>query len=459
MNTKWLQTRQTKYGTYATVYTLIVLAALVIVNLLANDRNKTYDTTSNKQYSLSEQTLKILNDLKQDVKLTYFDSASGFERAKDQLGRYSTVSRKVTVDYVDPVQKVGVAQAMGVTRRGQLFVQTGGKTEEAAGLGEEDVTSALVRVLKGTRRNACFVQGSGEGDLGEMSENGLSSAKEALTKNNYQPRPISLLEKPEVPKDCTVLIVAGPRLAYPETEVNAIKSYIEGGGHALILVGPVLKMAKQQVSENPALENLLKGWGITLENNLILDAGKVSQMFGLSPIVPLVTRYENHPITRTMKGVVTAFPLSRSIVVATGGANGAQTLMSTGTSSFATTNLSSAEIQIDPNKDRRGPFPLGAIGTVGADPKTQGRFVVVGSANWIANNALDLPQVANRDLFLNTMNWLSADEDLISIRPKDPEDRRLTMTASQRNTMVMVSQFLIPLTMLVLGISVWWRRR
>jgi len=87
----------------------------------------------------------------------------------------------------------------------------------------------------------------------------------------------------------------------------------------------------------------------------------------------------------------------------------------------------------------------------------KGRFVVVGSSSWIGNGGLQLS--GNRDLFLNMVNWLSSDEDLISIRPKDPEDRRLNMNQRQSNLMFFGSVIGIPALMFLAGFSVWWRRR
>jgi ABC-type uncharacterized transport system involved in gliding motility auxiliary subunit len=101
---------------------------------------------------------------------------------------------------------------------------------------------------------------------------------------------------------------------------------------------------------------------------------------------------------------------------------------------------------------------MAAAGTYSSGkPNTQGRFVVVGSSGWAANSFLRFN--GNRDLLLNMMNWLSSDEDLISIRPKEPEDRRLTLTRAQMGTIRMVSQFLLPLLVIAMGIVVWWKRR
>ena len=88
---------------------------------------------------------------------------------------------------------------------------------------------------------------------------------------------------------------------------------------------------------------------------------------------------------------------------------------------------------------------------------SQGRFVVVGSARWAENGFIGFN--GNRDLALNTVNWLSSDEDLISIRPKQEEDRRITMTRSQINMVTWFSQLFLPLAVIVGGITVWWKRR
>ncbi|HSM79524.1 MAG TPA: hypothetical protein VLT57_17920, partial [Bryobacteraceae bacterium] len=131
---------------------------------------------------------------------------------------------------------------------------------------------------------------------------------------------------------------------------------------------------------------------------------------------------------------------------------------SSSSGSFSTNNLGPGEIALDPNKAKKGPFPMAAAGTYSTGkPNSQGRFVVVGSSGWAANSFIRFN--GNRDLLLNMMNWLSSDEDLISIRPKEPEDRRLTLTRAQMGTVRMVSQFLLPLIVIAMGIAVWWKRR
>jgi ABC-type uncharacterized transport system involved in gliding motility auxiliary subunit len=221
---------------------------------------------------------------------------------------------------------------------------------------------------------------------------------------------------------------------------------------------PPLKVRRMSVTDNDALAGVLESWGVTPEKDLILDENPIGQLAGLGPQVPLVTTYESHPIVAPMKGLATGFPLSRSLTVKNGAKTTVEKLFSSSAGSFSTSNLGPGEIALDPKTAKKGPFTMAAAGTYSSGkPNTQGRFVVVGSSGWAANSFLRFN--GNRDLLLNMMNWLSSDEDLISIRPKEPEDRRLTLTRAQMGTIRMVSQFLLPLLVIAMGIVVWWKRR
>lgn len=453
MNTDWIKTRQTKYGAYLAVYIIVIAAVLFAANFLANRYNKSFDSTANKRFSLSDQTQKVVKGLKQDVTIEYFDKTSAFGQAKDLLDRYDNLSPKLKVEYIDPDKKPAVAKAAGIRNYGATIIQVGNKTQEAKSVTEEEITGALIRALKGGDRLACFVQGSGEHSLDDTGRSGYANAKEVLEHNNYKTRTISLIEKAEIPKECTVLVVGGPRFDYQQPAVDAIKNYVAGGGRALLMLDPPVKLGREDVADNAALAKMIEGWGVTLDKDLVLDTSGVGQIFGLSEVVPLVTTYEQHAIVREMKEIATAFPLTRSLDVK----SGAEKLFSTSGNAYATTNLSSQQIALNPAKDKKGPFTLGAAGTVSASGSGQGRWVVVGSSGWVANNILRFN--GNRDLFLNMMAWLGSDEDLISIRPKEQEDRRLSLSRRQMNVLFYLTVLFLPLAVVGAGLSVWWRRR
>jgi hypothetical protein len=157
-----------------------------------------------------------------------------------------------------------------------------------------------------------------------------------------------------------------------------------------------------------------------------------------------------------MKGVATAFPLARSLEVKSADKFTAEKLFSTGENSVGTTNLASTEI--DPKTGKQGPFALGAAVTYKPGQQgVEGRIVVTGSSNWVGNGIVGFQ--GNRDLFLNMLNWLSSDEDLISIRPKDPENRPLQLSRGQMRSIFYSSVILVPLAVIAAGVSVWWKRR
>jgi ABC-type uncharacterized transport system involved in gliding motility auxiliary subunit len=460
MKLSWLKARQTKFGAYVAAYVIVILAVLSAANYLADRHNKSFDATKNKRYSLSDQTEKVVKNLKQDVTITYFDRGTEFSRARDLLDRYDKISSKLKIDYVDLEKKPTLARQLGIRSLGTVFVQAGSKREEAKSLTEEEVTGALIRSLKSGDRNACFVSGSGERTIDDSNRGGISAMKDALEKNNYKTRTISLLEKPEVPKDCTVLAMVGPRKDYTDPEVSAIKTYVEASGRALFLLDPPLSMGHDETAENPGLTKLLEGWGVIAEKDLVLDVSGIGQVFGLGPESPLVSNYESQAIVRDMKGVGTVFPISRSLDTKTAEKTTVEKLFATSAESFATTNLSSGQVRLDPKKDKKGPFTLAVAGTYNPGKAGgQGRFVVVGSADWATNSILPARQLGNRDLLLNMMNWLSSDEDLISIRPKDPEDQSFTMTMAQRNLVFYWSLIVMPVAVVFSGFMVWWKRR
>ena len=458
MANQWLKARQTRYAAYATAYIAIVLAAVVVANILADRYNKSFDATSNKRYSLSAQTAKIVKGLKQDATITYFDQSTRFREAKDLLDQYANLSRKVHVEYVDPDKNPQLAREEGIRDMGTALVQIGAKKEEAKNMTEEGITGAFIRDLKSTTRTVCFVTGSGEHQPDDRQRDGLSGFKDLLPKDDYESKTIDLLQKAEVPGDCTTLVIAGPTRNYEQPEVEAIKKYVEEGGRALLMLDPPLKLGHSEISDNDALTNLLQSWGVTLSKDLILDLNPIGQLAGVGPQVALVTSYSSQPIVNDMKGTATGFPLARSMEIKSTAKTSVQKLFDSSSSSLATTNLSSASVNVNDPKNKKGPFTIAAAGTYDTGKENgQGRFVVVGSSSWAANSFITFN--GNDDLALNAINWLASDEDLISIRPKQREDRRITMTRAQLNLVRLTSQFALPLAVMIVGVGVWWKRR
>jgi ABC-type uncharacterized transport system involved in gliding motility auxiliary subunit len=451
MASEWIKARQTRYGAFVALYVIVILAIVVAANWLANHRNKTFDVTSNKQYTLSDETKKVTGNLKKPVTIYYFNRSDAYEQARDLLDRYKNLSSNINVTYVDPEKKPDIARIEGARNLGDIVVDTGTKKETAKALTEEEITGALVRAQKSGARMVCFVQGSGEHQIDSTDRDGYSTVKDALNKNNYNTQAISLIEKPEVPKTCNVVVVAGPKNDYLQPALDALKTYVNGGGKVLFNFDPVLNIPDQKMGDTPKLAALVTEWGITPQENVVLDLSSASRLFG--QLSPVSGSYSQQAIVRPMGDVATVFPLARSLEVK----SPAQDLFSSTSDSYALTNPKLPIKEADLDKGKKGPFVLGAASTIGSGTN-QGRVVVVGSSTWMANNIMSAP-MGNRDLALNTMNWLTQDEDLISIRPKQPEDRRLHVTGNAIRVMFLTSVIFLPLIVIASGVSVWWKRR
>jgi ABC-type uncharacterized transport system involved in gliding motility auxiliary subunit len=483
MNFDWAKTRQAKSGAFMAVYIVVGFAILAAINYLAVQYNKNYDATQNQLYSLSDQTHKILGNLDQEVKIYYFDRKMQFARAEDMLRRYESASSRVTVEYIDPDARREVAEAMNVTSYGTVFVELGATREKANSVNEEDLTNAIIKAIKGKEKKACLLAGHAEAGPDDQGREGFSAAKQEIEGANYVTETISLLERPQIPSDCTVLIIAGPDTDYLEPEIEILRRYVEGGGRALFLLDH---------EKSPRLVELAASWGVRVNQDVVIDMSGIGQLFGGGPLTPLVAEYENHPISSVMRGSYTFFPMTRSVEPGDSASGWtATTLFNTTANSFSTEELDIQDGKLirHPDQERQGPIPIGVAATytvpegAGSSPETaepdaavedpdavpadeqdpledeekQGRIVVIGTSQLARNASIGLG--GNVDLFLNMMNWLSSDEDLISIRPKEPDNTPLDVSASEMQRILLGTVFGLPLLIIVAGVRVWWMRR
>ncbi len=452
-----ISARQARFGATAGLYTIVVVAVLVLINWLGLTYNKTYDTTSNKRFTLSQETSKVVHNLKQDATITYFDKASGFDQAKGILDRYRNLSPKIHLEYVDYQKQPTLAKSYGLRFPGTAYVEIGQRREEAKSLNEEGITGAFLKDLKGVRK-VCFVKGSQEHNLEDTDSNGLSKFKTLLERDNYLTSSITLLDKTAVPADCNVVIIAGPQGDYIANQVTALKTYVENGGRVLFLLDPPLDFGREHIAENAALTGLLAEWGITEDKDLVLEQNPMGQMFGFGPEIPLVSSYESHPIVSDLKNSYTGFPVARSLQIKNAGKVTNSKLFSTSDAAIATTKLNSNAVDPADPSNKKGPFVLGVAGEYNTGKAgSPGRFVVVGSSGFVTNSMFGFQ--ANRDLALNSINWLSSDEDLISIRPKETEDRKLEANQRQMNVFAYTDLLAIPLMIIVGGVAVFLKRR
>lgn len=464
--------RQARYGTLAATSVLVVLGILVAINYIGKQQNKRWDLTAAKQFSLSDQTRTVLTKLDAPLQITVFAQDLDFPRYRDKLKEYEYVSKNVTTEYVDPDKKPTIAKANQATA-GTLLFNYKGRTERATSDNEQDITTAVIKVVSGQQRKVYFTQGHGEKDTTSAERDGYNAIAGALGRENYTVEKIAIAQAGSVPDDATVLVVAGPRLDFFAPEVDAMKKYLEKGGKLLLELDPPDK------ADSPPLTNLIvlaHDWGVDIGNNVVVDVSGMGRMIGTDASVPIVVGYPSHPITQRFN-FITAYPLSREAAPVSGGVNGhiAQPFLETSPRSWAETDikslLASGQVALDEAKgDKKGPIVIGSavsapVASAPATPpkpgdeapKPETRVAVVGDSDFAANGALGIQ--GNRDLFMNTVGWLSQQENLISIRPKEADDRRITLTATQQNNITWLSLLLVPGFVFATGVYTWWRRR
>jgi ABC-type uncharacterized transport system involved in gliding motility auxiliary subunit len=271
-----------------------------------------------------------------------------------------------------------------------------------------------------------------------------------------------------------VVVVAGPKTDVLPGELEAIRAFLRRGGKLQLLLDPP---EKGTAPDAASLVALARDWGIDIGNNLLIDNSGLGQQLGTGPSVPIAMPMP-HPITDNF-GLMTIFPVARSVRPVDGGTNGhvAQPVLSTSPQSWAETSLSevygagTAELNAD-RGDVAGPVPLAAAvsaaaeeppaqtedqTTGGESPKPETRIVVVGDSEFISNA---FGQVrGNREVFLNMINWLAQQEDLIAIRPTDPGNTPITLSAAQGMWIQTFALFLFPALLFANGVRIWWKRR
>jgi ABC-type uncharacterized transport system involved in gliding motility auxiliary subunit len=464
--------RQARYGTMTGVGVLAMLGVLVAVNYIGSRQNKRWDFTSAKQYSLSDQTRNVLGKLESPLEILVFAQEPEMGPYRDRLREFEYLSKQVATQYIDPDKQVTLAQQNAVQQYGTVVLKYKGRTERVTQNTEQDLTNGIIKIVSGAQRKVLFTSGHGEKDPTSTERDGYGTIGDALKRENYAVDKLVLAQTGAVPDDASIVVIAGPTTDFFPPEVDALKKYLDKQGKVLMLLDPPSKFDGPQPTSLIALAH---DWGIDVGNDIVVDASGMGRILGTDASVPVAANYPQHPITERFN-VLTAYPLARSVVAASGGVNGhtAQSFIESSPRSWAEADikalLTTAEVSLDPAKgDKAGPVSLAAAVSAPAPadaaakpedkdaPKPETRLAVVGDSDFATNGVLGIQ--GNRDLFMNIAGWLSQQENLISIRPREPSDRRITLTATQQSWITLVSLVVIPLMVFGTGIFTWWRRR
>jgi ABC-type uncharacterized transport system involved in gliding motility auxiliary subunit len=449
-------------NTHLVISALIMIGILTFVYMIAYKHHRIFDITADKRYSLSDQTLKVLETIDKDVEIIVFlkPGQQGKDEVEKLLGQYVYHCDRVKYKFIDPQEHPELSEKYTIEQFGEVIVATADKQEKIAFPSEENITNSLIKVVQEKKKTVAFLSGHAETSLEDGDKTGYSLLKRHLELDNFATQDLLLLREESIDSAIDCVVIASPKTELFENEMAALQGYFKDGGSIIALIDPGMVAS---------LGTFLTEVGVETKETVIIDS--LSQVFGASPLMPVISQYVPHPITEGFR-VATFLPTARFVDVVAQlptGLNG-YALAYTGPGSWAETNIESLsdKPKFDKDTDIPGPVPVMVViegepaplhheGAENEKPLKTSRLVVIGDSNFIDNSNIGLS--GNKDLFLNSIAWLTREENLISIRTKETDSVPMFLTGTQQMLIFVVPVLVLPLGALLFGIFVMIRLR
>jgi ABC-type uncharacterized transport system involved in gliding motility auxiliary subunit len=465
------------YGSNTMISSVVFFAILVLVVVIAERHPWRVDLTESGSFTLSEQTRNILKSLDKPIQIKgFFATASPEEtKAKDLLDTYRYFSKQVSYELIDPDRNPEAARQYEVKAYGTLVLEGYGKKQSIQSGDEDAITNAIFKLTHQEEKNIYFLVGHGEKSINDAEKNGYSSVRSALEKENHSVKELNLLQQAQVPEDAAVVIVAGPKKKLFPQEIESLQAYVGKGGKLMVFLDPY---------EDGGLRDMLKSDGVEIRDDIVID--KLSRVFGGSYLMPVVMQYGPQKITANFD-VATFYPEARSVRPLPQTPKNVQVsiLASTSPNAWSETDLEllkQGQASFDEKTDTAGPVPLIVLSEMtvqqsktekapsvqGEEPKEndekapgekskKGYVLVAGDSDFVSNTHFGLS--GNEDLFLNMVNFMAEEENLITVEPHKKTGRPLLLTETQARMFLVTVMLLVPLLVLLCGLAVYRVRR
>jgi hypothetical protein len=472
------------------IASVLALAAIVVMgNYLSSRHHERFHWTGDTRFELSPQTLRVLGAATNDVAVTVlFDREEAlFPAVMGLLTEYAQACPRLKLEHVNYRRDPGRAQL--VAARHQLasgesdlvIFELGGRhkivraselsdydiapllagqkeVKRSAFKGEPLFTGAIAALLQARQPVAYFLKGHGEHD--PASENkliGYTRFATLLQQKGIEIRPLNLASSAEVPEDCQLLIIAGPKSRIDPAELERLERYLQRGGRVLALLS-----FYQSQREVTGIEGLMDNWGIVVGNNYVLDTANSIRGNDV-----LVTNFTSQPIVTPLRGRRVHLLLPRSVMPKQGPAASAlkpQPLFLTGPDGISASELSDGgALRTVAGKDIKGAIPLavaverGSIQGLGGD-LSAARLLVVGESLFLGNEMI--LNGANLEFASLAINWLlDRPGDLAGLAARPLREYRIMLTKTQMIQLRWSLLAVFPGAVLLVGGLVWWRRR
>ena len=437
-----------------------LLGIFFLGQAILDRRGLRLDLTAERRYTLSDHAKKILDDLPSDVRILAFLRSQDARNAGilDLLRRVEGRTRRIHVDVVDVNRSPALARQYDVDSYGALVVESDGRRRVFSNPREEVLMAALLQVTRQQRKTIGWVVGHGEGDLGNIDRHrGFSTARAVLEQEYYDVRPVSLIGD-EVPPETSVLIMAGPQKDFLPEELAAVDRYVQRPGLVLVRLDPL---------RAPELAAFLRRYYVALPPDVVVDPA--ARLYGGEYLtMQLTVERGDHPILGPLDAPP-LFSLTRSVEVLPGepGSMMAVPFLKTSGESWATADtgvLRAGAATFVAGRDRPGPVAVGvevAFRTLtppGASPE-QGRLIVYGNSEFANNFFIEF--LGNKDLLINTVDWLAREPQAISRRPRMQElgVHQFYVSSEQGDRLFWITAVLEPVLFAAIGLVLAARRR
>ena len=442
------------------IFTLLFLLVIGLLAYVGKTYNKRFDVTQSQRNSLSETMQTMLKKLDKPLEITAYvpDDAVVRSSIKQLIEKYQVHHKEIKLEFVNPDLNPTRAQEDGIAYSGQLLLKYNGKSEAINSVDEQNVLNVLQRLSREKARIVIFIEGHEEASPLVDKSNGMSKLADVLEKKGFNLQPHNILRTQSIPDNASFVVIAAPKRAYLEAEVELITKYIEQGGNLLWLHEP---------GEVFGLDDLEQQLGLELQLGTLLDANQdLQRMLGIQhPAAIAIIDYGPSELTTNLTAH-TLFPFATTVEKDADSDSlwKYQPLLSTLVTSWLESGDIQGNVKFDDDADKPGPLTIGMaltrenINAVDKNTKVipEQRVLVVGDSDFMRNNYIG--QGSNLEFSSNIFNWLSADDELLSIKSNVASGTTLNLSNTGRIALTMLWLGL-PLALISFGMWRWLRRR
>ena len=465
---KFFARKGAKYGASSGAVLILALSVFIALGVITSRPrfDKTFDLSRDKTNTLSDQTIKAIETLaKKDVELkviAFFSEGSSqpdqaSQPFRDLIGLYLARGAKMSIEYVNPDRDNLRANAEKLTSANTVIFKLGQQENRITTFTEEKITNALIAVLKEGSKKIYFTTGHGEGQLAGSEAEGFDLINQELKNNRFEVANINILDTGKIPGDASVVVIAGPKYDLKDLELNALNEYVSNGGSLFAMIDALTPVTN--------INKLLNRYGLSFDSDFVIlrpDDPNVRLMGQNNAIVADFDEFS--PVTKDFarkSNVAVLFQNTRTVSEITNNEAKFKVSLIGKTAGSTTVKVKNVNSKTDlggitPDRLEQGSFAVMGTATGKAENK-EVRIAAFGSAQFATNKGAQLPE--HRDLLMNSMSWLTQDDDFIAIRPRDLTKSTLNMATGSATLNLLFISYIYPFIFLGFGTFYWLRRK